>query len=243
MVDGLKRGEQVAVSDYGAHAPGRASAYQVVIIDDHELFSTSLMIALRDRGVEARKVPVARLGEFAAQPRGAEPGIVVLDLNLGVGPDGRRIRGYDWVCRLGKSGWPVLMVTGSEKDGDTAAAIAQGAAGVVLKSSRLDELLNAVMCTARGEPLISNDERREYEARHKVRRERQQLVDERIDQLTGREREVLESIASGMHAADIARQSVVSLATVRTQIRSVLRKLGVNSQIEAIALLRQSSEE
>jgi DNA-binding NarL/FixJ family response regulator len=230
------------MSNDHADAVHRASAYQVVIIDDHELFSTSLMMALRELGNEARKVPVAGLPEFAAQPRGPRPGVVVLDLNLGVGSDGRRISGYNWIRRLGKSGWPVLMVTGSEKHSDAVAAIAEGAAGVVLKSSPLDELLNSVMLAARGEPLISEDERREYEARHKVRREQRQLVDDRLNRLTAREREVLESVANGMHAAGIARQSLVSLATVRTQIRAILRKLEVNSQIEAIALLRQSSE-
>jgi DNA-binding NarL/FixJ family response regulator len=231
------------MSDDKRDAACADSAYQIVIIDDHELFSISLMMALRELGNEARKVPVACLPVFAAQPRGARPGVVVLDLNLGVGADGRRINGYDWISRLGESGWPVLMVTGSEKDGDAVAAIARGAAGVVLKSSSMDELLNSILLTARGEPLICEDERREYEARHRMLRERKHLLDARLGRLSAREREVLESIAAGMHAAGIAQQSIVSLATVRTQIRAILRKLEVNSQIEAIALLRQSTEE
>jgi DNA-binding NarL/FixJ family response regulator len=238
-LDGSDLGERVAMGD--ENGAGRPETYQIVIIDDHALFSTSLMMALRDLGHDARIVPVAGLGEFAAQTRGAQPGVVVLDLNLGVGADGRRINGYDWIGRLVRGGWPVLMVTGSEKASDAVAAIAEGAAGVVSKSSPLEELLDSVTLAARGESLINSDVRQEYEARHRLTRERQQLVDERLDRLTIREREVLEAIARGMHAAGIASQSHVSLATVRTQIRAILRKLEVTSQIEAIALLRQSS--
>lgn len=212
---------------------------QVVIIDDHELFSTSLMIALRDRGIEARRVAVERLQDFAARPRGQRPGVVVLDLNLGAAIDGRRIKGYDWIPQLRASGWPVLTVTGSGHDGDTAAAIAEGAVGVVSKTSPLDVLLTSVIRTARGEPLINEAERHDWERKHRVRSERRGQVAQRLDGLTRREREVLEAIARGQHAADIARMAVVSLTTVRTQIRSILRKLEVTSQIEAIALLRQ----
>jgi len=217
--------------------------HQIVIIDDHEMFSTSLMIALRDRGIEARKVAVARLEDFASRPRGDRPGVVVLDLNLGVAPDGRKVKGYEWVAPLNARGWPVLAVTGSDHDGDAAAAIAEGAVGVLSKSSALDVLLKAVMQTANGEPLLTEAERRDWEQKHKIRSERRNQIGKRLNELTGREHEVLEAIARGQHAADIAKKSVVSLTTVRTQIRSILRKLDVNSQIEAIALLRQYNDD
>lgn len=219
----------------------RWHAHQVVIIDDHEMFGTALMIALRDRGIEARKVAVARLEEFAAQPCGERQGVVVLDLNLGVAPDGRRIKGYDWVGPLRRRGWRVLAVTGSDKDGDTSAAIAEGSVGVVLKTSALDVLLKAVVMAAQGEPLITEAERRLCEAQHRIRSARRKRIGTRLGELTGRERQVLEEIARGQHAADIAKRSVVSLTTVRTQIRSILHKLDVNSQIEAIALLRHDT--
>jgi DNA-binding NarL/FixJ family response regulator len=58
--------------------------------------------------------------------------------------------------------------------------------------------------------------------------------------LTRREREILSDLMAGRRAAAIARHSYVSLNTVRTQIRSLLRKLGVHSQLEAVALARRS---
>jgi DNA-binding NarL/FixJ family response regulator len=54
--------------------------------------------------------------------------------------------------------------------------------------------------------------------------------------LTRRELEVLGMMVEGMSACEMARESYVSLATVRTQIRSILQKLSVNSQLEAAAL-------
>ncbi len=54
--------------------------------------------------------------------------------------------------------------------------------------------------------------------------------------LTGREREILQLLAAGQRAPTIAAHSVVSAATVRAQIRAVLTKLGVHSQLEAVAL-------
>jgi DNA-binding NarL/FixJ family response regulator len=239
----LSSGGTTALSENGAEASGGSHDYQIVIIDDHELFSSSLMIALRDRGIEARKVPVARLEQFTARPRGERPGVVVLDLNLGETPDGVPIKGYNWVAPLRESGWQVLAVTGSDKLGDTASAIAEGAVGVVMKTSPLDVLLKAVLMTAQGEPLLSEEERRDWVTKHEIRRARLEPIGKRLAELTGRERQVLEEIARGQHALEIARESVVALTTVRTQIRSILRKLDVNSQIEAVALLRKYTED
>jgi DNA-binding CsgD family transcriptional regulator len=58
--------------------------------------------------------------------------------------------------------------------------------------------------------------------------------------LTSRERLVLSDLIDGYHASAIAERACVSVATVRTQIRSILQKLGVNSQLAAVALARQA---
>lgn len=50
---------------------------------------------------------------------------------------------------------------------------------------------------------------------------------------------MLEKLAQGYRAAAIAEEFVVSLTTVRSQIRSILSKLGVNSQLEAVAMIRE----
>jgi two-component system, NarL family, nitrate/nitrite response regulator NarL len=57
-----------------------------------------------------------------------------------------------------------------------------------------------------------------------------------LDQLTPRERHVLVAMMAGRPAAEIARDNYVSLTTVRSQIRGILSKLGVNSQLAAVSL-------
>jgi two-component system nitrate/nitrite response regulator NarL len=57
----------------------------------------------------------------------------------------------------------------------------------------------------------------------------------RLDWLTPRERVVLRHLCDGLSAGDIARVEIVSLATVRSQISSILWKLGVDSQLAAVA--------
>jgi DNA-binding NarL/FixJ family response regulator len=64
----------------------------------------------------------------------------------------------------------------------------------------------------------------------------------RLGRLSRREREVFELLAQGHNAAKIAERFVVSMTTVRTQIRSGLAKLEVNSQLEAVALISRRRE-
>ena len=59
-------------------------------------------------------------------------------------------------------------------------------------------------------------------------------------ELTGREQDVLARLVDGQSAATIAWESSVSLSTVRSQIRSILLKLGVHSQLRAVSLARQA---
>ena len=61
----------------------------------------------------------------------------------------------------------------------------------------------------------------------------------RFGTLSVRESEVLEELMSGKSAADIATESYVSIATIRSQIKAILRKLGVNSQLAAVVLAYQ----
>jgi DNA-binding NarL/FixJ family response regulator len=64
----------------------------------------------------------------------------------------------------------------------------------------------------------------------------------KLGRLTSREHEVLELLARGERAGAIAEEAVVSLTTVRSQIRSILTKLEVNSQLEAVAVLREDGQ-
>ncbi|QYN34494.1 response regulator transcription factor [Pseudonocardia sp. DSM 110487] len=217
-----------------------AVGYPVLIIDDHELFSTSLTMALRSKGFDAGVLPVAYVPGFLGGNAGPT-GLVVLDLDLGHDSSGHRVDGADLVEGLRARGWKVLVVTGSLDDSRVAAAIAAGAIGSVPKSRPFEALLQTVAAAAEGQPVMTRTEHREWLERHRHHVAKEREVARRLARLSPREREVLALLAEGMRAAAIAAHFVVSMPTVRTQIRSILSKLQVGSQLEAVALLRQES--
>jgi two-component system nitrate/nitrite response regulator NarL len=126
------------VSVSGASGCGWPVGYPILIIDDHELFSTSLTMALRGRGFDAHQIPVTRIKEFLSRSSDGPIGLVPC-----------------WTCtcsetpwvtgeRRGPGGFParaglkVLVFSGSVDKPGVAAAIASGAIGSVPKSSSFD---------------------------------------------------------------------------------------------------------
>ena len=126
------------------------------------------------------------------------------------------------------------MITGSLNQDRLAAAVTAGAAGLLLKTSALGRFLDLVGQAADGRLLMPPAERRRWVEVHR----RRQAELSTIELLTVREREVLERLAAGSRAGVIAEATGVSITTVRTHIRSVLAKLSVGSQLEAVAVLR-----
>ncbi|MGD9531939.1 LuxR C-terminal-related transcriptional regulator [Pseudonocardia sp.] len=221
----------------GATVP--AFGYPVLVIDDHELFSTSLTMALRSEGFDARALTVACVRDFMNGPTPGRTGLVVLDLDLGQDAEGNWVNGADLVEGLRRHGWTVLIVSGSVDRPGVAAAIAAGAIGSVPKSRSFDVLLATVSAAARGESVMTEQEHQAWLERHRRYIARERELARRLSRLSPREREVLEMLAEGRRAASIAEHFVVSMPTVRTQIRSILTKLEVSSQLEAVALFRQ----
>jgi DNA-binding NarL/FixJ family response regulator len=87
---------------------------------------------------------------------------------------------------------------------------------------------------------MTPEARRQLIDSHRTQESERRTIEDRLERLTRREREVLAELAQGHRAQAVADRSVVSLATVRTQIRSVLTKLEVGSQLEAVALYRRA---
>jgi len=214
--------------------------YSVLIIDDHELFSTSLRMALRGHGLDAHQVPVKGVEDILARASQLAPGLVVLDLDLGKDDGGRWVNGVELVGALCRTGWKVLVVSGSVDQPGVAAAIAAGAIGSVPKSSSFELLLETVLAAASGRSVMAEGERHGWLTQHRNFQAQERELARRLGRLSVREREVLELLAEGNRAGAIAERFVVSLTTVRTQIRAILVKLEVNSQLEAVAMVRQA---
>lgn len=221
----------------GGVDPDVGADRSILIIDDHDLFATAVGMALREVGLPAHRVTTTHsAAAILAQASALPAGLALLDLHLGQDETGCRLDGVELIPDLRALGWTVLVVTGSRDEAGEAAAIAAGAVGVVLKSASFTELLDTVRAAAAGQAVMGEHTRRTWLLRHRGYQQQERELAGRLGRLSPREREVLTLLAQGLRAHQIAEQFVVELTTVRTQIRAILAKLDVTSQLEAVAL-------
>jgi DNA-binding NarL/FixJ family response regulator len=208
------------------------------VVDDHALFSQSLEIALTIEGYDAKVVPLPAPGLPAAtiisQVLRLEPRLVVLDLDLGSSGSGAALVGP-----LAARGIDVVVLTAAIDRARWGEAIRQGARKVVSKSAPLRESLGVVRRLQQGLAVTTVQEREELIRHHHEQRLLQQELRRRVERLTAREAEVLGRLVRGRTVREIAAAWLVSEATVRTQVKAILAKLDVTSQIAAVAVARQ----
>jgi DNA-binding NarL/FixJ family response regulator len=203
----------------------------VLVVDDHALVAAGVVVALLDAGFTATACePVSERAVLdAAAALAAE--VVLLDLML----DGSGVSALDLIRPLCGLGASVVAFTGTRDRLVLGAAVEAGVAGIVHKSEPFAQMLEGVRRVGQRESLLSD--RRRHELADEVRRYRRQRDGALAPfaALTPREAAVLARLMAGESAEGIAAASFVALATVRTQIRAVLAKLGVNSQLAAVA--------
>lgn len=155
------------------------------------------------------------------------PDVVVLDRRL---PDGDGVSAID---QFAATGAKVLVLTGDATPSVAARVVEAGGAGMVLKTSALDELVDAVRRVAAGEIVFGPG-----------------LLAGVLDQLTGRvratganltarEREILALLVEGVTTDEIGERLGVARNTVRNHVQRVLEKLGARSKLEAVAIARR----
>lgn len=205
----------------------------VLIVDDHRLVGEGLEVALRLDGFAPTLSACESVDGILEEARQLGPDLVLLDLQLvGVGS------GYDLIRPLVALGATVVLLTGVTERIQLAMCLEAGAAGVLSKAGSFTGLLEQVERAARGEAVTPVTERATFAEELRQHRVAERARTAPFAALTRREIEVLSMIVDGMSARDMASGSFVSVATVRTQIRSLFQKLGVNSQLEAAAMAR-----
>lgn len=203
------------------------SAGRVVIVEDHALVRTGLRVALRGIGMSV--VGEAEDGiEGARIIESERPDVAIVDLGL-PGKDGIA------VAREAKAMVPpprVVVLTMRERENDVLAALTAGADGYCVKASGEETLLDAVRTVAAGgaffDPRIA----------HVVLR-RLSSADSAVSgdsPLSPRETDILRLIADGVSNAEIAGTLHISLATVKTHVASILRKLAASDRAHAAAI-------
>ncbi len=211
----------------------------ILIVDDHELVGTSLALSLRAEGEDAVYRPAPSAAAVVEAARRAGSGLAVLDLDLGRDAYGTVLDGVDMIPALRGAGWRVLVLSGSSNASRVGSALAAGGYVWVSKNAPFPVLLTAIREARAGRVAMPPGQReRLIEMYRRCEAERADIT-AKLGRLTPRERAVLIELAAGKRAQTIATEFVVSLPTVRTQVRAVLGKLEVGSQLEAVALYRR----
>ena len=210
---------------------------RVLLVDDQELVRTGLR-AILDRGGDIEVVGEAGDGDLAVRAAARlSPDVVVMDIRM-PGMDGleatRRL-----VSQAGHSP-RVLVLTTFDLDEYVYEALRAGASGFMLKGAPAVQLVHAVRVVADGDALISPSVTRRLLDEFAGRPRADGAPAPALDELTAREREVLDLVAKGRSNPEIAEELVVTPATVKTHVAHILMKLGVRDRVQAVILLYES---
>jgi DNA-binding NarL/FixJ family response regulator len=206
--------------DAGATA-GQAAVIEILIVEDHPPVRQGLELLLPRQGFRiVGSAGSAREGGRMIRAR--RPAVALVDIDLGDGS------GTDLAMAIRDEGiaTAVVLCTGSINNALIDAAVNSGARGIVLKSSPIEHLADAIRAAAAG---------REY-------------VDRLISRLPGRsdghgapiiskrEAQVLGMLSQGSTTERVAQQLVLSPETVQTHVRNATRKLGAHGRLHAVIL-------
>ena len=208
---------------------------RVVIADDQLLVRTGFRVIVSaepDMEVVA-EAPDGRATVEAV--RRHRPDVVLMDIRM---PNLDGIEATRLVAA--EAGAPrVLILTTFDLDEYVYEALRAGASGFLLKDAGASELLHAVRVVAAGEALLAPTVTRRLIADF-ARRPGPSDRPAALDELTARELEVLVLVARGCSNADIARQLVVSDATVKTHVARIFSKLSLHDRAQAVVLAYES---
>jgi DNA-binding NarL/FixJ family response regulator len=204
----------------------------VLIADDQELVRTGFRLILaRETDIEV----VADAANGADAVRHATrlgPDVVLMDIRMPV-LDGlaatRRI-----VADLGCAS-RVIILTTFDDDEYVYEALAAGASGFLLKDTPAGELVHAIHTVAAGDAILSPAVTRRLLTTFGRRLNDPDAVGA-VARLSGREREVLQQIATGLTNAEIAAALFLAEATVKTHVARILQKLPARDRVQAVIL-------
>jgi DNA-binding NarL/FixJ family response regulator len=213
-------------------------AERVLVVDDHPLTRDALASLLAQGGFDV----VGEAGdgvEAIALAAELQPELILLDLSM-PGLDGLASLPR---LRAAAPGCEVVVLTASGTEENLLAAIRAGAAGYLLKSEPPERIVAFLRGVANGEAALSGEvARRLLDQLRLGGRIGGGVPDGIADTLSAREVEVLLLLDEHLSTDDIAKRLFISEHTVRSHVKSMLRKLGVSSRrdaLEQLALARR----
>ncbi len=207
---------------------------RVLLADDQAMVRSGLRMILELADIEVVGEAVDGTEAVALAER-LRPDVVLMDVRM-PRTDGveatRQIVSAELPCR-------VLILTTFDLDQHVYDALAAGAAGFLIKDASAAQLVSAVERTAAGETPMAPQVLGRLISRFLERRPASQLRAGQLASLSSREREVLSLMAVGLTNPEIADRLVVSLATVKTHVRSILAKLDARDRVQAVLIAHE----
>jgi DNA-binding NarL/FixJ family response regulator len=206
---------------------------RVVLVDDHPIVLQGLQhLFARQADLEVTAC-CATVEEGLNAARTLRPDVVVLDLRM---PDGGGLALLDAINRE-QLHLRTVVLTAAISDDEVAQAMQKGIGGLVLKESAPEQLLECVRRVHAGERWFDPDAI--TRVMQPVPAQSNHAAAERAATLTGREREVVRMIASGLRNRDIGERLSISENTVKVHLHNIYEKLGVEGRMELLLLAQE----
>ena len=205
---------------------------RLLIVDDQELVRTGFRLFLETQD-DLEVVGEAGDGAAAVElARELQPDIVLMDIRM------PGMNGVEATAQLSASGIEppprVLVLTTFDLDEYVFGALRAGAAGFLLKDAPRERLLEAIRVVHGGEALLSPSITRRLIEDFAARTDPLEPPTALLERLTSREREVLVLVARGLSNSEMAERLVVTEATVKSHVGSILMKLDLRDRVQAV---------
>jgi DNA-binding NarL/FixJ family response regulator len=201
---------------------------RVLIVDDQELMRAGFRMILEAQG-DIRVVGEAGDGVAAIEAaRATRPDVVLMDIRM------PRMDGVEATRRMPDA--RVVILTTFDHDEYIVEALRAGASGFLVKDANPEELVHAVRVVAAGDALLAPAVTRRLLDRVASKLAKPPVQPAQFDELTERERDVLQQLARGKSNTEIATSLHISEATVKTHVSHVLEKLGLRDRVQAVVL-------